>query len=182
MPYAAHCQRLSSYEQQIFYLMLPWQTSASLHHPVGGFERTLQTGSAILYPIRYRFLAKDDLVGTGEQPGQSPNRRSRLLSNHSQFVRAVFEDVQPYHTYIPSFGDWGFIIGRHGGNENQINLDALPGDLKFLSTNQIEQAFIFPKDISIADTKQNTLDNPIILNYFLDEWAKWKVDFESGTN
>lgn len=35
-----------------------------------------------------------------------------------------------------------------------------------------------PQAINIADTKLNTLNHPVTLNYFLDDWAKWKVDFE----
>ncbi|WP_431167836.1 hypothetical protein, partial [Tenacibaculum halocynthiae] len=64
---------------------------------------------------------------------------------------------------------------------SKVDTKGLPEDLKYVNPNQIEEAFIFPKDIGIADTKQNTLDNPITLNYFLDEWEKWKVDFEAGT-
>jgi spermidine synthase len=33
-----------------------------------------------------------------------------------------------------------------------------------------------PKDILIKKTKINTIDNPVILNYFLDDWSKWKID------
>ena len=26
-------------------------------------------------------------------------------------LKTVFPNIYPYHTYVPSFGDWGFIIG-----------------------------------------------------------------------
>ncbi len=28
----------------------------------------------------------------------------------------------------------------------------------------------------MIDTKINTLDNPVILQYFLEDWEKWKAD------
>ena len=138
---------------------------------------------ARLYSKQFFLMAKRNLKKDGVFVTQSGEIyfSNKVFSCINNTLASVFEDVQPYHTYIPSFGDWGFIIARHEGNDSKVDTKALPEDLKYLNPYQIEQAFIFPKDITIADTKQNTLDNPIILNYFLDEWEKWKVDFEAGT-
>jgi spermidine synthase len=138
---------------------------------------------ARLYSKQFFLMAKRNLKRDGVFVTQSGEIyfSNTVFSCIYNTLESVLEKVQPYLTYIPSFGDWGFIIARHSGTTNEVNTKALPDDLKYLNANQVEQAFIFPDDITIAETKQNTLDNPIILNYFLDEWAKWKVDFEGGT-
>ncbi|NRB60519.1 MAG: polyamine aminopropyltransferase [Winogradskyella sp.] len=138
---------------------------------------------ARLYSKQFFLMAKRNLQKDGVFVTQSGEVyfSNTVFSCINNTLESVFEHVEPYHTYIPSFGDWGFIIGKHTNNEKEINYQSLPKDLKYLNQNQIEQAFVFPTDISVKETKLNTLDNPIILNYFLDEWAKWKVDFESGT-
>ena len=138
---------------------------------------------ARLYSKQFFLMAKRNLKKDGVFVTQSGEIyfSNTVFSCIKNTLESVFEKIEPYHTYIPSFGDWGFIIARHKGNDEAIDMKSLPKDLKYLNPNQIEQAFIFPQDITIADTKLNTLDHPVILNYFLDDWAKWKVDFESGT-
>lgn len=138
---------------------------------------------ARLYSKQFFLMAKRNLKKDGVFVTQSGEIyfSNTVFSCINNTLKSVFETVEPYHTYIPSFGDWGFIMARHGSNTETINMNTLPKDLKYLNPNEIEQAFVFPLDITIAETKLNTLDNPVILNYFLDDWAKWKVDFEAGT-
>ena len=138
---------------------------------------------ARLYSKQFFLMAKRNLKKDGVFVTQSGEIyfSNTVFSCINNTLESVFETVEPYHTYIPSFGDWGFIIAKHGSNNTVINPEALPKDLKYLNPNQVEQSFVFPLDITIAETKLNTLDNPIILNYFLDDWGKWKADFESGT-
>ena len=138
---------------------------------------------ARLYSKQFFLMAKRNLKKDGVFVTQSGEIyfSNTVFSCINKTLESVFANVEPYHTYIPSFGDWGFIIARNESNDEAIDMTSLPKDLKYLNPNQIEQSFIFPLDIIIADTKLNTLDNPVILNYFLDDWAKWKVDFEAGT-
>ena len=138
---------------------------------------------ARLYSKQFFLMAKRNLKKEGVFVTQSGEIyfSNTVFSCIKNTLSSVFEIVEPYHTYIPSFGDWGFIIAKYKDNDEVIDVSSLPKDLKYLNANQVEQSFIFPKDITIAETKLNTLDNPIILNYFLDDWEKWKVDFEAGT-
>ncbi|NRD20305.1 polyamine aminopropyltransferase [Winogradskyella eckloniae] len=138
---------------------------------------------ARLYSKQFFLMVKRNLKRDGVFVTQAGEIyfSNTVFSCINNTLKSVFETVKPYHTYIPSFGDWGFIIAKNSGLTNNINANTLPKDLKFLNPNQVEQTFVFPKDIKIADTKLNTLDNPIILNYFLDDWGKWKADFQTGT-
>lgn len=138
---------------------------------------------ARLYSKQFFLMAKRNLKKDGVFVTQAGEIyfSNTVFSCINNTLKSVFEIVEPYHTYIPSFGDWGFIIAKYGSNTETIDVNSLPKDLKYLNQNQIEQTFIFPTDITIAETKLNTLDNPIILNYFLEDWGKWKADFEAGT-
>ena len=86
---------------------------------------------------------------------------------------AVFEYVKPYQVYVPSFGNWGFNVASHQEIVLPMETD-FPQDLKFLNDFQFKNAFTIPKDIFIGTTKINSLDNPVILTYFLEEWENWK--------
>lgn len=138
---------------------------------------------ARLYSKQFFLMAKRNLKREGVFVTQSGEIyfSNTVFSCINNTLKSVFTNVEPYHTYIPSFGDWGFIIARNETNTNTVDIKTLPKDLKYLTRNQVTQSFIFPQDIAIAETKVNTLDNPVILNYFLDDWAKWKTDFEAGT-
>ncbi len=81
--------------------------------------------------------------------------------------------VYPYHVYIPSFGDWGFVIAsREELNPDRIQLSDVP--LKFLSQQLLPTLFIFPADaLPKKDLKANRLDNQIIVNYYRRGWKQY---------
>ena len=135
-----------------------------------------------LYSKQFFLLVKRNLKKEGVFVTQSGEIyfSNTVFSCISNTLEEVFSEVKAYHTYIPSFGDWGFVIAK---NESITisTTNELPQDLKYLNATQVEYAFVFPKDINIVETKINTLDNPVILSYFLEDWAKWKTDFQATT-
>lgn len=138
---------------------------------------------ARLYSKQFFLLAKQRLNKNGlfvTQSGEIYFSNS-VFSCINNTLSPIYKYVKPYHSYIPSFGDWGFVIASDDRIEEENMKSALPTDLKFLTDNQFQMAFQFPKDITIKETKVNTLDSPIILNYFIDDWNKWKTDLQSGT-
>lgn len=138
---------------------------------------------ARLYSKQFFLLAKQRLNKNGlfvTQSGEIYFSNS-VFSCINNTLAPIFNYVKPYHSYIPSFGDWGFVMASDEEIEEENIKSVLPSDLKFLTENQFQMAFQFPKDITIKETKVNTLDSPIILNYFIDDWNKWKTDLQSGT-
>ncbi|MDF4222478.1 polyamine aminopropyltransferase [Maribacter sp. M208] len=138
---------------------------------------------ARLYSKQFFLLAKQCLNKDGlfvTQSGEIYFSNS-VFSCINNTLAPIFNYVKPYHSYIPSFGDWGFVMASDEEIEEENIKSVLPSDLKFLTENQFQMAFQFPKDITIKETKVNTLDSPIILNYFIDDWNKWKTDLQSGT-
>ena len=84
---------------------------------------------------------------------------------------AGFKYTKPYHTYVPSFGDWGFILaGNNPINEKNIKITV---PTKFLDDSSIESLFHIEKDVKRNNIKASTLDKPEILNYYLNGWRYW---------
>lgn len=84
---------------------------------------------------------------------------------------AGFKYTKPYHSYVPSFGDWGFVLGSNINivPEN-IKIDV---DTKFIDKDNIRDFFSIPKDIIRKNIKVSTLNKPEILNYYLSGWKYW---------
>ncbi len=134
--------------------------------------------TAKLYTKQFFELAKNNLKEDGIFITQS----GEIYMSNAAFscivntMKTVYENVQPIHCYIPSFGDWGFVMGskRDLVRTDLSQLDKI--HTKFLTDKVMANSFGLPKDVDIIDTKINTLDNPIILQYFLEDWEKWKAD------
>ena len=77
--------------------------------------------------------------------------------------------VYPYHVYVPSFGEWGFMIG---GMEEYKPPAKLPEGLKFLSVGNIPQMFLFPNDMTRVAVETNRLNDQILVRYYENEWRE----------
>ena len=84
---------------------------------------------------------------------------------------ADYNFVKPYHVYVPSFGDWGFMLaGNIPYNIEDIKLNV---ETKYLDDELLQKAFVIEKDIVKENIKPSKLDNPEILNYYLKGWRYW---------
>ena len=86
-------------------------------------------------------------------------------------VMQAFPQVDAYHAYVPSFGEWGYTIAMNGfaNTFNQVNRRV--EGLRFYNY-QFDQFNIFSKDMISADQEINRLDNQILVRYFDEEWGK----------
>ncbi len=84
---------------------------------------------------------------------------------------AGFKHTYPYHVYVPSFGDWGFILASNQKVDIQ-NFD-LSVQTKYLDKETFKKAFVIEKDIIRENIKPSTLDKPTILDYYLQGWRYW---------
>jgi spermidine synthase len=71
----------------------------------------------------------------------------------------------PYHVYVPSFGEWGYVIGSLVPFEPPTHL---PPGLRFLSN--VRELFDFPTDMQPVDAQPNQLNNQILVRYYEKEW------------
>jgi len=80
--------------------------------------------------------------------------------------------TKPYHNYVPSFGEWGYIIASLKPDLHWFA--AYPAGLKFLSQSVTGQMFIFPQDMQYnKPIPVNKLNNQVLVGYFEEEWDKY---------
>jgi spermidine synthase len=76
--------------------------------------------------------------------------------------------TSPYHVYVPSFGEWGFIIGSPESGFVPPSSYALP--MRFLSGNVTHEMFEFPPDMPHPEVEANHLNDQALVRYFDEDW------------
>jgi spermidine synthase len=88
-------------------------------------------------------------------------------------VAATIESVglkaTPYHTDVPSFGEWGYIIASHRPWHMP---STLPGGLRFLNVATMNTLFDFPSDMTRIPAEVNRLSNQVLVSTYEQEWGK----------
>lgn len=79
--------------------------------------------------------------------------------------------VQPYHTYIPSFGEWGFILASR--SKVKLHIDNGLVKLSYLDSELLESMLNFPIDMGRVDVDVNNIHNHKLLEYYSKGWEKW---------
>ncbi|MDQ7784177.1 MAG: polyamine aminopropyltransferase [Desulfomonilaceae bacterium] len=81
-------------------------------------------------------------------------------------------NVYPYHAYVPSFGDWGFIMAsRRKLDPRTLVLADIP--LKFLSKKIMPTLFEFPEDsLPRTEIRANRLDDQVLVDYYRKGWRR----------
>lgn len=79
--------------------------------------------------------------------------------------------ITPYHTYIPSFGEWGFVLA----SKMIKPLDEIKNikDLKYINTQSFKHMQYFDKDIERVEVKANNLSHHALIYYYNNGWEKW---------
>jgi spermidine synthase len=75
--------------------------------------------------------------------------------------------ASPYHVYVPSFGEWGFVLGTRAGYQRPARL---PDGLRFLTAQTLEPLFEFPTDMRPVPVEVNRLHNQALVRYYEQEW------------
>jgi spermidine synthase len=77
----------------------------------------------------------------------------------------------PYHAFVPSFGDWGYIMAA---KDRDYSIPGrFPEGLRYISPSAVAQMMYFPRDMARVDTDVNKLNNQALVHYFEDEWSKF---------
>jgi spermidine synthase len=112
----------------------------------------------------------------------SPGGASVIQSTSPYFARKSFWIVDetlrhtgfetlPYHCYIPSFGEWGFVLAANHPIGNTLT-SVLPG-LHFISPENFVQLTFFPSDMNRIASPVNTLNDQLLVQTFEKEWAAY---------
>lgn len=77
----------------------------------------------------------------------------------------------PYHAYVPSFGDWGFVMtARFPLSWETIR--PLPG-ARFVTAETLATMPRFPPDMAAVDVSVNTLMDHPLVRYYETGWSRW---------
>jgi spermidine synthase len=85
-------------------------------------------------------------------------------------LHAVGLHTEPYHVYVPSFGEWGFILASRIPPSAE---PVLPEGLRFLTRDSLASLFQFPPDMGPMEVEVNRLNNQMLVRYFEEEWAHY---------
>ncbi len=73
----------------------------------------------------------------------------------------------PYHVYVPSFGEWGYMLAGNGDWEPPATL---PANLRFLSAQTLPTMFQFPADMQPVPAEANRLNDQVLVRYYERDW------------
>ena len=78
----------------------------------------------------------------------------------------------PYHAYVPSFGEWGYVIGSL---KPYIPPSQYLDGLRYIGYETAKEMFHFPTDMGKVKTKIQRLDDQVLVRYFDDEWSEYLI-------
>lgn len=84
-------------------------------------------------------------------------------------VKSAGLQTFPYHVYVPSFGEWGYVIASRNGYTIP---SSLPADLRFLTNESVAEAFNFPRDMEPVPVLPNRLNDQALVRYYAEEFEK----------
>lgn len=151
----------------------PWlaQTSERYDFVVVDFPDPTSYSLGKLYTTAfYRLLAKH-LSAMGEAVVQST---SPLFARQSYWcivdtLKQAGLRTYPYHVYVPSFGEWGFVLSSLNPYEPPARL---PDGLRYLSAAELPALFQFPNDMTPVDAEPNRLNDQVLVRYYEHDWRE----------
>jgi spermidine synthase len=88
-------------------------------------------------------------------------------------VEAAGLKATPYHTLVPSFGEWGYVIASR---EPYVPPARYEHELRFLTPDIHPAIFGFPKDMARVPAEVNRLNNQVLVQYYEAEWKRAPVE------
>jgi len=73
----------------------------------------------------------------------------------------------PYHVYVPSFGEWGFVLASH--HEYKFP-KAVPAGLRFVDIKNLPSLFQFPPDMAPLSMAPNRLNDQVLIHLYDQDW------------
>lgn len=78
--------------------------------------------------------------------------------------------TKPYHVYVPSFGEWGFVLAD---KENDFKLpEKIQVPATYITPQTLAQMFDFPPDMARREVEANYLNNQVLVSYFERDWRE----------
>lgn len=121
--------------------------------------------SVPMYRLVARHLAPQGrVVVQSTSPYFAPNAYWSVVAT----LEAAGLHTAPYHVYVPSFGEWGFVLAAR---ENHFPLPQhFDVPTRFLNAQTAAEMFHFPPDMARRQVEPNYLNTQILVSYFEQDW------------
>ena len=98
--------------------------------------------------------------------------RTAFWSVRETMAAAGFHTL-PMHAYVPSFGEWGFILAGGEGLPTPRAPRLDPSQLSYLDDTVMVELFHFPRDIGPVPAPINRLSDQQLVSVYTREWDEW---------
>ena len=121
--------------------------------------------SVPMYRQVARHLADGGLIVVqSTSPYFAPNAYWSVVAT----LEAAGLHTAPYHVYVPSFGEWGFVLAGKGATFPVPERFDVP--TRYLTAATAAEMFRFPPDMARRDVEPNYLNTQILVHYFEKDW------------
>ncbi|MCA9621320.1 MAG: polyamine aminopropyltransferase, partial [Myxococcales bacterium] len=129
---------------------------------------------AKLYSVSFYRMIGEHLArgGLAVTQAASPMFARRAFWGILATIEAAELHATPYHTYVPSFGDWGFVMMSPEPHHFAAIRLALPS--QSLSAETLPGMTRFTPDMGPMPVEPSTLDRPTILGYYDESMSRWR--------
>jgi len=87
----------------------------------------------------------------------------------NETIRTAGLNTWPYHVYVPSFGEWGYVLAGAG----DYKPPQVPQGLRFLDQASLAGLFQFPADMAPVPVEPNRLNDQALVRYYDKEWREF---------
>ncbi|OUR80733.1 hypothetical protein A9Q83_00375 [Alphaproteobacteria bacterium 46_93_T64] len=134
-----------------------------------------------LYSTGFYSKLRNVLAGDGAMVVQStsPYHAKRTFLSIGKTIEASgFNNVDQYHTNVPSFGEWGWTIATPHGASGKLRIADFDGDMPeaWATPPMINASFVFGRNFFAdkASIKVNKPRSGVVYNYHLKDWGEVK--------
>ena len=130
-----------------------------------------------MYRLIHRRVSRGGAVSIQATTPYGPVRAKRRGSRAYWCIVKTMADAgfttHPYHAYVPSFGDWGFVLALKTPRAAPEALRrGYRGELTFLNDETLRGLFAFPRDLQAPEKlRVNRLNDQILVSYYGAEWG-----------
>ncbi|MCP3868805.1 MAG: polyamine aminopropyltransferase [Gammaproteobacteria bacterium] len=127
-----------------------------------------------LYTVSFYRLLLSRLSAGGVMVTQATSplyARKAFWSIHDTIAAAGDLQMQPYHAYIPSFGEWGFVMA----SRQRLDWERVraPAQSRFLTADTTAAMTRFPPDMAPVTVKPNRISDHVLMRYYETGWSHW---------
>jgi spermidine synthase len=120
------------------------------------------------YRLLSRHLSRDGLVVV---QATSPLFARQSYWCIAETMKQASLRTYPYHLYVPSFGEWGFVLASLDDG-SYAPPTTLPGGLRYLTVAEVPRMFEFAADMQPVPVEANRLNTQVLVRYYEQEWDR----------